>query len=116
VSLLLLLKPRASAVVTPAPSADLPFSTTNTARHKQIQPPRLHRFRAGTARILVRACQPALLLVPTAQGGTVRLSAAGADWEMRLESEAKKEPLTYRAARDERDLDELVEAAYLLTR
>jgi len=46
----------------------------------------------------------------------VRLAAAGADWEMRLESEAKKEPMTYRATRDERDLDELVEAAYLLTR
>jgi hypothetical protein len=59
-----------------------------------------------------------LLLVPTAKGGTVRLAAAGADWEMRLESEAKKEsePVIYRAARDERDLDELVEAAYLLTR
>lgn len=116
-SLLLLFKPRRHGVVTPPP--DLPLPTPGrTARHKPIAPPRVERFFAGTARILLRSYQPELLLVPTAKGGTVRLSAGLAEWEQRLESSAKHDPkeVSYRAARDDRDFDELVQTAYLLTR
>lgn len=115
-SLLLLFRPRATAVVTP-PSQELPPpSTANAARHKLIEPPRREFFLADTARIYLRATQPQLLLVPTAKGGTVRISSKPPDWEMALESQAGKTPILYRATRDDRDFDELVQLAYLVTR
>lgn len=115
-SLLVLFRPRATGVVTP-PIEDLPLApTTNTARHKIIEPPRREYFLADTARIYLRATQPQLLLVPTAKGGTVRLSSKPPDWEMALESQASRTPILYRATRDDRDFDELVQLAYLLTR
>lgn len=115
-SLLLLFRPRAAAVVTP-PSQELPPpSTANAARHKLIEPPRREFFLADTARIYLRATQPQLLLVPTAKGGTVRISSKPPDWEMALESQAGKTPILYRATRDDRDFDELVQLAYLVTR
>lgn len=115
-SLLLLLRPRNVDVVVP-PTEDLPLPpTSNTARHREVPPPVPANFLASTARIYFRATQPQLLLVPTAQGGTVRLAGKQPEWEMLLESRAKKTEVVYRAVRDERDLDELVALAYFLTR
>lgn len=116
-SLLLLLRPHGQGAGVTPPPEDLPLpSTSNTARHKQIEPPRYERLLGATARIYLRATQPDLLLVPTAKGGTVRLSSKPPDWEMALESQAGKTPILYRATRDDRYFDELVRLAYLLTR
>lgn len=113
-SLLLLFKPRATAT-TPEPETPAP-AITNAGRHKPIPPPGLERFRAGTASIYLRATQPQLLLVSNFRSARFRFGSSTAALEQHLESQAAKQQLVYRAARDERDLDELVEAAYLLSR
>jgi hypothetical protein len=114
-SLLLLLKPNGVAVIPPPPVVTAPVTGS-----KRTPPPQVVRFRADTARILIRASAPQVILIPETVPARVRFAPRAPSYELRLAPQATKSaPPIYRAVRDEsqdKEFWELVEAAYFLTR
>ena len=117
-SLLLLLKPNGTGVVITPPATTAAPTVIAT---KRIPPPQVFHFEAETARIILRALQPSLILIPELDRATVSLRGKQPSLEAQFSSLAKKkqDPVSYRAVKDEREDEEferLVETAYLLTR
>lgn len=117
-SLLLLLRPLDTGSVVTPPDTSTPLPIPGQSG-PPIKPAQVFRFPAGRARILIRAEQPSLLILPTPERARVRIRAARSEYALELTSNIKKQQRIYRAVRDERvdeEFHDLVKTAFFLSR